>query len=401
MRAVRWARWVRSVPLVACVSGCNLLYPLDGLINVGEPVEASHVSEDDAFAGNLDLELVDVTLDTDELTIDPPISISLLATPQATGGPELAVLRARALVFLGTIKVTGARPLVVLADSIEVAATLDVSADGPVAGPGGAVADGVGGNGIHTAGGSANGSDSGGGGGGFGSAGEHGGNTCLREITPDLEDPPTGGVGGVAFSTGTIEILQGGGAGGLGAQGGGNEAVCPRVARGGGGGGALQLSARFAIDIPGVIDASGGGGDGGVACMVETAGAGSGGGAGGAVFVEAPSITVSGTIVANGGGGGGGGGVTRADDTFSDGQPGRDGASGPAAVGGVGGGANTLNGGGTTGGSGGIEGVAPTAGASRCNGQTGGGGGGVGRVALRGQATLDDATISPTAFVFE
>jgi hypothetical protein len=77
----------------------------------------------------------------------------------------------------------------------------------------------------------------------------------------------------------------------------------------GGGGGALQISARESIQITGTIHAGGGGGGGGASA--ESIAGGGGGGSGGAVLLEAQTVIVDGKILANGGGGGGGGGETR------------------------------------------------------------------------------------------
>lgn len=76
-------------------------------------------------------------------------------------------------------------------------------------------------------------------------------------------------------------------------------------ARGGTGGGALQITAGKAISVTGTISAGGGGGRGGGSGGLCLGGAG--GGAGGALLFEAPTVNLTGTIAANGGGGGGGG----------------------------------------------------------------------------------------------
>jgi hypothetical protein len=91
--------------------------------------------------------------------------------------------------------------------------------------------------------------------------------------------------GGAAYGTQTITPLLGGSAGG---GEGGNFG-------GGGGGGAIQILSSTSITIggTGLINAGGAGGvDGNQA----------GGGSGGAILLEAPTVTVAGTLAANGGG---------------------------------------------------------------------------------------------------
>ena len=68
---------------------------------------------------------------------------------------------------------------------------------------------------------------------------------------------------------------------------------------GGPGGGAGHVLAGVSISVDGTINASGGGGAG----ALESAGGG-GGGSGGMIVLEAPIVTGTGTVFANGGGGG-------------------------------------------------------------------------------------------------
>jgi hypothetical protein len=110
-----------------------------------------------------------------------------------------------------------------------------------------------------------------------------------------------GGVGGASGSTaggkrmGDQLVLVGGGGGGIPST--GSESA------GGGGGGAVQLvsATSIQIDSSGSIDAGGCGG----ASTVYFPYTGSGGGAGGTIILEAPTVTVAGTLAVNGGGGGG------------------------------------------------------------------------------------------------
>jgi hypothetical protein len=173
----------------------------------------------------------------------------------------------------------------------------------------------------------------GGGGGGFGGTGGRGGNST----NPSANATGTGGDGGATCGTPELIPLEGGSGGGSGADGscGSN---CGWA--GGGGGGVIQISSRTRIDIAsgGAIDVSGGTGHG-VGGGLSSRGGGGGGGAGGGVLLEAPVVSVAGTLTANGGGGGasgagsGGAGATGA---TKDGTNGRDFSA--AAQGGAGGG---------------------------------------------------------------
>jgi hypothetical protein len=100
--------------------------------------------------------------------------------------------------------------------------------------------------------------------------------------------------GGPAAGNATIIPLVGGSTGGAG------------VEDPGGGGGALQIVAgtSFTLDAQGKLGAGGGpGNESGDSNQMAA-----GGGSGGAILIEAPTVTISGTIAANGGGGGGNGG---------------------------------------------------------------------------------------------
>lgn len=95
--------------------------------------------------------------------------------------------------------------------------------------------------------------------------------------------------GGKAYGNPTLVPLLGGSAGG------GSE-----YGAGGGGGGAIQIVAGTSIHIngAGVIHVGGGGGD-----FSVTDRPGGGGGSGGSILLEAPDVSVFGTLAANGGGG--------------------------------------------------------------------------------------------------
>ncbi len=194
------------------------------------------------------------------------------------------------------LRLVGKRPLIIAAsDTVTIAGTIDLSAQGRNPGAGG----GVGGNaktsGQPAAGsvceqssaGEARGSQkaTGGAGGSFGGHGGAGGH-----------GPP----GRAPCKPQLLKTLVGGTGGGGGARTGG---------AGGGGGGALQISAwrTIVITVTGTIHAGGGGGEGGKGIVFGFSGSGGGGGSGGAILLEAPTVENSGTLLANGGGGGGGG----------------------------------------------------------------------------------------------
>ncbi len=115
--------------------------------------------------------------------------------------------------------------------------------------------------------------------------------------------------------------------------------------RGSSGGGALQMMAGKSITVTpsGAISAGGGAGADGTPTGEES-GAG-GGGSGGALLLEAPSVTVAGTLAANGGSGGGAGGYATSDGTAgrAESQPAQGGAG--LNVGGDGSAGLALNGG--------------------------------------------------------
>ncbi|MBI4821730.1 MAG: hypothetical protein HY791_36050 [Deltaproteobacteria bacterium] len=104
--------------------------------------------------------------------------------------------------------------------------------------------------------------------------------------------------------------------------------ICAGSALGGGGGGAVQISAGQEVRISGSINASGGGG--GWGRSGDSCNGGGGGGSGGGILLEAPRVELSGAtkIVANGGGGGSGGGTDNSGNSGSDGLLGSDPASG-------------------------------------------------------------------------
>jgi hypothetical protein len=183
---------------------------------------------------------------------------------------------------------------------------------------------------------------------------------------------------GTAYGTATLVPLVAGSSGGVGLQ------------PAGAGGGAIQLVARTSISVTGTLAANGGGGGESGAVTEGAVVIGSGGGSGGALLLEAPIVSVTGTLAANGGGGGG--------NSASHGQDGQSSATPATGTGtGTGLGGNGNGGaivGGTAGGAGsGAYGtgndIAPA-----------GGGGGAGRIRINttsGSATVTNAILSPAS----
>lgn len=296
-----------------------------------------------------------------------------------------------------TLRVVGARPLVILAQqNVMIEGVIDVSAIGVTPGAGGGLGgspslpDGIGASpGIRGA--SSDTSSSGGGGGGFCGTGGLGG----------AGGGISGGSGGSsAFPADyALEPLRGGSGGGF-APG---DRPGPRdaSARGGAGGGAIQISSRGTLIVRGAILAGGGGGRGGGATNAGDLGAGGGGGSGGGVLLEAMTMSFGPGARVWTTGGGGGGGANRSD-TLHEGGPGQNGRmTGHRAAGGASGGLPQGAAGGRSGGgpmpNGGPGGPNPLGGA---NG--GGGGGGVGCIVLRtatGEQPMDLAPFSSSSAI--
>ncbi len=189
-----------------------------------------------------------------------------------------------------TVRVTGAAPLVVFArEPVEIAGTLNVSG---VDGREGACET----SSMQQPGGAA---------GAGGTAGGAGG--ARRVASVSGEGDLGGGAAGFMLPGGSDGDSAGGGGGGGGSAmagtAGTNGACCPtRCPWGlvaGEGAGGRSGRANDAGDFVG-----GGGGGGGAYGRADNGNGGSGGGGGGAMRIVAPSITITGTLVANGGNGG-------------------------------------------------------------------------------------------------
>ena len=214
----------------------------------------------------------------------------------------------------------------------------------------------------------------GGGGGGGVTAGGIGG--------PSNNGPGTGLGGTVCTSAPSTIPLRGGNAGGAGGQSSSNW--------GGGGGGGVALVAMESITVSGVVTAPGAGG------ASNQDNGGGGGGGGGAIFLEAPTVTVTaaGAVTANGGSG--------AAPSIGDGLPGSRTSSNPVLGGAY---ACPIVGGTARGGSGGTRLAPPTSGGNctyddglgTAGSRGGGGGGAVGKIEMKAlMSTTTGAVLSPT-----
>ena len=305
------------------------------------------------------------------------------ATLLQSGGPDACLLHVDSLTVDGGNSLTGigSRPLIVYSEGdITIDGLLDVSSyRGGITGAGASFAacsfaqspqDDIGGAG-------------GGAGGSFGDVGGNGGEgdtdnslgldgTAAAGLVGPAEPVPVVVRGGCAGQHGGDEGL-GGGSGGS----------------GGASGGAVFLAARGRVQVTatGVVRATGAGGDGG-----EVQSGAGGGGSGGMIGLEAPQITVSGDLFANGGAGGGGG--ARISGIPTSGAPGGDGLAAVAVAAG-GDGASPMAGEGDGGdGSAGAQTEGELATSSRAG--AGGGGGSAGVVLIVG-FLKGSGTVSPPA----
>ena len=280
------------------------------------------------------------SLPTDPLTLGTASSLDTATSPLCAalrvGSSNVCVIAAQTLTISAALTVTGTRPLVLLSlTAITVSATLDIASHrgSPTGAGGDASSCNTGVDPTDRGGGQA---------GSFGSKGGDGG---------DSDGALDRGTSGAATMPTTLR------GGCMGADGAGS------LTSHGNGGGAVLLIAET-ITISGSINASGSPGDGAPAGRYG----GGGAGAGGMIAFDAPTITVSGPVHANGGGGGGGSSVSSA------GSPGSE----PPVAGGATGGGHGGNGG-----DGGLGSFGAGAGGSGVSGTTssdggGGGGGGAG-----------------------
>jgi hypothetical protein len=328
-----------------------------------------------------DPRLQDITVDAEAFNSDDgtisgvrPAGPGYLAGIEYLKRGNVGVFRVRNLTLDGAIAVAGTSAIAIVAlGTITVSGAIDAQGPctGSAAGPGGTrggsggtKAPGTGGGNGGLGGG---GACSGGAGGSYGALGGSGGSSTAQQVQP---------APGMVTANPTIAMLVGGAGGG-----GGGGDVGSR-GQGGGGGGAIQLFALGGIVFTtGSINAGGCGGNPG-----QGNSCGGGGGAGGAILLEGRTITLaSGTKLAVNGGGGGG---------ASGGGAGEDGqlSLARAAKGASGGGQSGE--GGSGGASDGLAGL-PGQSVANVPGGGGGGVGWIRLHTLSGSAAINGALLSP------
>lgn len=290
-------------------------------------------------------------------------------------GETVNVWTVESLDLTHNLRVVGSKPFGVIAPgAIRIAAIIDASSRSGAAGAGARTFNMCGmaagrTPGPHPTGGGA----AGGSGGAFQGAGGKGGDADANEV------PVTGPAGGMA--TGKPAGPLGGCPGGTGGAQGNQE----NGGRAGAGGGVVYLASGMTIDIEsGGITAGGRGGEGGDGTSNLFDGGGGGGGSGGMIFLEAPRVSVLGTLAANGGAGGGGA-DSNSGATGDDGELGDTPAQGGNGSGGSGDGAD--------GSAGSILDGSATPGQPNTGG--GGGGGGAGYIIIATSVPTVEGVISP------
>jgi hypothetical protein len=230
--------------------------------------------------------------DTGDVTSNGvPFTVPSMLHSQGSGLPQIRVFQFKSLAIRTHTTITGANAIALVSrGDVEIAALIEIAGRGVTPAPGAITAPSA------CQGGDSSVADPtgsttrvpGAGGAGFGTAGGNGG-SAIRSGASQAPGGAGGGIAGVV----TLEPLRGGCRGG--------NVLSPQdafwVTSGGGGGGALQISSRTRITVAaaGIIDAGGGGAEGRKS--------GAGGGSGGALLLEAPQVSVDGTLAVNGGGG--------------------------------------------------------------------------------------------------
>lgn len=244
-----------------------------------------------------------------ELTISESLTLNTDVDANCNGGvfdqlngPDICVLRYAKITIARNraLAVSGGRALALVADqSLTIDGILDVSASGPINGPGGGLTKSPN---THAY------SPFGGGGAGFKTAGGAGGSHTADGGALNGGAPATdpahlvdlvGGVQSMDWSSG-LGFWSPGGAGGA----------------------ATVISCRGTVSVFGLVDVGGGGGRGAFGDFFENLVPASGGGSGGNVVLQGMIVVVTGYMFANGGGGGAGmtsvGARAGADGTRSD-----------------------------------------------------------------------------------
>ncbi|MDX2092777.1 MAG: hypothetical protein SFX73_33230 [Kofleriaceae bacterium] len=358
----------------ACVAGGDAMEVVDAPIDAPPPIDARECFGSGAYAlcfdGAPPMGMITLagTLDTDT----DARCAAMPASWALAGQPDACLIAANAIMVTGNVAVTGStnrRPLVLVAQTVTIGATLDVAShrSPPVNAIGAPAAQC---QAFPMAPVSATNGAGGGAGGSF-----------MRAGGPGGHGESSGSTGGVAASADSAAptILR---AGCPGQQGG--DGVAPAGAPGMGGGAIYIAANLIAFSSSGIINASGSGAHGG-----GTTAGGSGGGSGGMIVLYSSELTMAtgARLLANGGGGSGGAdggtGAVGADPTATSPTSAASGGNGPGANGGAGfaGSASAQAGG--------------SAGGSRESAGGGGGGGGY----IQSNHPLTGATVSPAATI--
>lgn len=307
---------------------------------------------------------------------------SPMVLPTSGVGPRILSLAGFQMRDNAMLVIRGEEPLIIsVHGSAMIAGTIDASALGQQAGPGGSTCQAeAGGDALAPPATVSNWSAGGGGaGGGFGSSGGAGGRGDTENNTPMTP----GGAAMLAAQDVTLTPLRGGCSGGRGGNKDPQAMSLGTPGDGGGGGGALQITVRDQLDLGGVarLAANGGGGGRGQNGVYtdQTGGhvgvGGGGGGSGGGILVEGGEVTIGASVFLCANGGGGGGGTHNNDGPITDGAPGT--CSSTVALGGDG--SNGDGGNGAVGSNAGAPGIDGT----KQDDGGGGGGGAVGRIRIR------------------
>ncbi len=248
--------------------------------------------------------------------LSPPLAMFCISNLVLPAGASITVAdnvpNAVALIVQSSATIAGQ----IIFSGSEFEASFDPSGTAGAAGPGGGRGgtfnigtanpiDGQGpcaGSGGITAGQSGARIGGGGGGGSYGGNGGRGGEG-ENNVENEKNEVAAGGNGGDSCdSSPGLQPLRAGSGGGTGGD---TDGFLVGGWPGGGGGGALQISARDFINLSGSIFANGG--DGGENPVFRDNGGGGGGGSGGAILLEAPMLMFNGSIEVRGGNGGTGG----------------------------------------------------------------------------------------------
>ncbi len=277
----------------ACGTSCGTGRCVSGAC---QPCGACGAGGDGAFAPAGNVMLVSGTFRFSSVTIPAGVTV------RVQGSAPLRIFSAGPVRVLGTLDLSGS------------AGGTGVCGNGPVSneglgGPAGATgARGGSYAGSYTlapsgsgrgggAGAMSNVTGPGGGGASYATVGTAGGvaTCCASRCGSDFRG--TGGAAGATYGGAELSTLEGGSGGGAGAFGGADNGC----GGGGGGGGGAGVIVAPTIDVSGAILANGGnGGSEDPACD----GGGGGGGSGGALWLRASTVTISGRVTAVGGSGG-------------------------------------------------------------------------------------------------